>query len=501
MTNTNTRMFSGSHVLSATIVCVCLTSSIHAQTRFELVAPQSGVSSRAELVADTLAITDAQGVQTVYRRDRTFDSADGAWLGFHASRPRQVLRWPASSSGSLQIGQFQPGGTVSYRSSQMTIRSLGGSDRGLVLPPDGLVLPPEIGGGSVEGGPVIDSLSKLLQGRHTEPRMLRFSTVDDRGESWVLARQDATRPMMVRAAAARNADWFVVPVSRGFVRLQHYDRGIVSVLAAAPNRGLVMEPIAQDMRQLWQIAPCPQTPGRFTFENAAHRGFALGGGAGNNFGLQPIALNPQQMWMPLAPAIIAPIEPFWRSVNTQVRPNPPLDPAKLDLVNSHRYALIVLIGDRRSSNAPAQLRIEPNSTSEVTLERDAGATLIETIEIRSPFGIWDQQQLVTPIPPVMIYDLSVYEEFLQSIAIDRTGTSPNPIEDVNYVPKSVGWIPVPPGDALPVVSRLDVYSRAQTAKNPGAVRRFDPKSFDKKPRIDPLQSILDDVKPKDRKKF
>lgn len=355
--------------------------------------------------------------------------------------------------------------------------------------------------GAMFGRPDTDFFSELWQDRRTDPRMLQLSTIDERGQQWVLSRVDSMRLSMQPAAVARNADWLVVPATRGFVRLQSYDRGRLAVLAAASNRTLILEPISQDIRQLWQVAPCAQVPGRFVFESAAFRGFALSGGIGNNLGLQPMAFLPHQMWLPIVPPGIVPLEPFWRNVTSEVRPNPPLEPAQLELANSHRYALIVLIGDRRTGKAVTQVRVEPNSHTTVALDRDAGATLIETIEIRSPSGVWEQRQLATPIPPAMLYDLSVYEEFLQSIAIDRTGTSPNPIEDVNYVPKSVGWLPVPPGDLLPAVSRMDIYPLAQAAKNPGAVRRFDPKSFDKKPNTDPLESILNDLKPKERRKF
>ncbi len=81
----------------------------------------------------------------------------------------------------------------------------------------------------------------------------------------------------------------------------------------------------------------------------------------------------------------------------------------------------------------------------IDVERDNGATKVETFEVRDVNGFWNRREFRTDIPPATLYDLSVYEEFLQSIAIDRTGTSPDPIEDVNYQPRSIGLFLLPPG--------------------------------------------------------
>ncbi len=119
------------------------------------------------------------------------------------------------------------------------------------------------------------------------------------------------------------------------------------------------------------------------------------------------------------------------------------------------------------------MRIPAGQKQTMQLDRDSGATLYEEQEIRTASGIWDRQQYATPIPPAAFYDVSVYEEILQSIAIDRTGKSPNPIEDVNYQPKSLGWLQLPPGQGLQENGSLDLYELGKAAKNPGAVRRID----------------------------
>jgi hypothetical protein len=221
------------------------------------------------------------------------------------------------------------------------------------------------------------------------------------------------------------------------------------------------------------------------------------GAAGGQVLLQHITYAPTQLWVPLAVPLLPTFEPFWRTVSQEIYPNPPLQPAQLGLANTNRDALFVLLADQRQPGKTEQIRIEPGQTVTVTLDRDPGATLVETYEIRSLHGVWDRQQFTTAIPPQPLYDLSVYEEFLQSIAVDRTGKSPNPIEDVNYAPKSVGWFLLPAGDQLPPASTLDVLAEAKAANNPGAVRRMDMKQFDK-PQPNPVESVLEEFKARPR---
>jgi hypothetical protein len=154
----------------------------------------------------------------------------------------------------------------------------------------------------------------------------------------------------------------------------------------------------------------------------------------------------------------------------------------------------VLLADHRAGGAVTTYRIPAGSSETVKLDRDAGAVVEETYEILLNTGEWNRQVFRTPIPPAVLYDVSIYEEFLQSIAIDRTGKSPNTIEDINYQPKSIGWYLIPPGDAIPEQYTMDVFDLAKTAGNPGAVRRIDPKQLDKPVKAeDPLKAILREI--------
>jgi hypothetical protein len=198
------------------------------------------------------------------------------------------------------------------------------------------------------------------------------------------------------------------------------------------------------------------------------------------------------MWWPSTPAFALP-QPQMRTVQQQVISNPPLPPAEVIIANSHSDALLVLLADRRNPTKPQKMKVAAGGSERVQMERDPGATIVETIETLDGFGNWQTHQFTTPIPPNVLYDISVYEEFLQSIAIDRTGKSPNPIEDVNYQPRSIGFFLVPAGDDLPQVSEMDVYHIALDEQNPGAVRRLSQRDLERSsnaPATDPLKDLL-----------
>ncbi len=474
-----------------------LTCTAAAQSTFELTTPRASDHSVAVLDVQSLRITDGRGQETVYSRDDRFNSTDLQWIGYYSRQAQQVIRWPKSNSGNLQIGQLSTNGTVTYRQSQMTISPSRGSGN-LVIPQPGSVTSRSQSLGSTP--PISPEISQfftsLWSDQPSRPALFQLAVRDERGLPSLLARQTRNRLTVLPAPGGSNADWYVIPAAKGLVRLTGNENGRISALAASPQKSLALEAATSDLRQLWRVLPAPIALGAYIFENAAFRGLVLGGGPGTPLGLQPLAFTSHQMWAPVAPTIPIPFEPLWRTNNVEMRPNPPLDPAQLELENSHRYALVILLGDRRTGNAFQQIRIEPQSRVTLELERDSGATLVETCEIRSISGVWERSQFVTAIPPAQLFDLSVYEEQLQSIAIDRTGTSPNLIEDVNYVPKSLGWLPLPAGDALPLVSRIDIFQAAKEARNPGAVRRFDPKAFDKKPKVDPVEAVLEDAKSK-----
>ncbi len=521
-------------LFSFTLVILISASATWAQERFRLDAPAAGVSADAYLTAAELVVVDQAGKNTAYLRDTQFDSQDGQWLGYFARNLNQVIRWPISGSGNMQIGDVR-GRSVDYRTSQMTIQALDRVAQRPVLPPpmntqqplrpdpqladsqrqNSLLNPLNTNplntnplrpaAGAADG--FVDSLqgitpspifSSIQDGRDARSQMLQLSTFDQRGAQLYLTRDRSSGLTLSRDPIAESS-WWVVPAGNRYVRVQHYQNGRVSTLSANRNHSVSLSAISQDPRQLWRVSNSAANRNRFVLENAMYSGMCMSS-FGGQLHLQPINYSPAQWWVPLAAPTLPNFEPFWRTVNQEVHANSPLPPAQLGLLNSHRNALIVLLADQRQAGQVQQLRIESGKTATVTLDRDAGATIVESYEIRSLSGVWERQQFTTAVPPRTIYDLSIYEEFLQSIAIDRTGKSPNPIEDVNYMPKSVGWLQIPAGAALPMNSTMDVFSQARSANNPGAVRRLDPKQFEFEPKS-PTEAILEEFKSVPRQKF
>lgn len=468
------------------LASLALISIAAAQSEYVLSAPELNRTSRATVSNRELRIIDQTGRQTVYDRETRFDSVDGAFLAYHSRAGGQIIRWPAINRGPMQIGTSTRL-SVEYRTSQMRVmpRNAPAAQVG------GIAVP---GGGAALSLPGSDLLAQVWQQHQTQPQLMRLTTSDDRGRQWSLSRAGRDRLSLLSIGDLNQSDWYVIPAASGYVRVQQVTNGEWLALTASPARRIVLQSVAQEPGQLWRVVRSNAVAGGYWLESAVMAGVALTGTPAG-VSLLPIGTSPGQLWLPLEPTAGARYEPLWRTVSHEVRANPALPAAQIDLVNSHSSPLAIIIADRRATDSRT-VRIEPGAQVTVPFDRDAGGTVVETYEVRGPSGLWDRQQFVTAIPPSAIYDLSVYEEFLQSIAIDRTGTSPNPIEDINYQPKSVGWVPLPAGAALPDRGLLDPFALAKAANNPGAVRRFDPRSLEKpSTALDPLEAKLREVAP------
>jgi hypothetical protein len=496
----------------AVMLIVALAASASAQ-QYILSAPGVEFSSKAYLTEAKLDVIDARGDVNSYLRDTSYDTPDGKWKGFRNNQIGRVLLWPSDNRGNLQIGT-QKAGTIQFTTSRMQIRPGAPQPGDPANPPD-LPLRPDSRPNSLDaiGSPqetfpeyqsqdwtsfaTSDFFSQTIHNpinRLPTAQPIHLVSYDANGRPWALTQRGARLGLTPRVSS--QALWWLAPAGPGIVRMQMQSDGQVWAITADERNALRLSLISQDPRQLWRVLAGAQ-PNHYLLENAFYVGNYLTQLDAGNLGMQPMLGLPTQHWVPLMPPQnqLALLQPFWRNVTRDLRPNPPLPPAEIELTNSSRYALIVLVGDLRSGQVVKEVRVEPAGSTAITVERDAGSTIFETVEILTAGGSWSRQTYTTPIPPVSLYDLSVYEEFLQSIAIDRTGKSPNPIEDINYVPKSTGMIILPPGDALPQRGQMDVFSQAQGAKNPGAVRRMDMKRFEK-PKADPLGSILEEIQRK-----
>jgi hypothetical protein len=500
---------------------------------FELRAQGLDKPSIAELSDSQLVIRDPSGKPNVYLRLARYDTPDQRWLGYSSRELQQIIRWPASGSGNMQIGTLQQG-KIQFSASRMSVHATNGaigSDQE-ILPSIALdvpALPRTIPTPSQRPQPTMSQSSgsalpfpqstPLLMGVG-QPNRLQFLTMSGRDRLGLVD----------RAVDAMSA-WYVTPVGNDMFRLQQrvqdnwmaiglpgtdgvadsavrlrggFPPGASFGGGAFPRGGsfggggmrggasmaLGLYPIHGGCEQLWRINPFHS--GGYCFESVLYPGMGLTCLQAGGLMLQPILYDPWQIWYPQQPIFTLPA-PQFRTTQQQYIPNPPLAPTTATIANTHQDELLILFADRRNPKSPQKLRIPARGREQVQIERDAGGTIVENVEVVDAFGNWTQQQYTTPVPPTVLYDMSVYEVFLQSIAIDRTGTSPNPIEDVNYQPRSIGFFLIPPGDELPPNAVIDAYRVAQESDNQGAVRRLserDLKGDSNANTSDPLKDIL-----------
>ncbi len=492
---------------------------------FELKVQGLTEPSIATVTPNELAVKDPAGTLTLYQRSPRYDTADQQLLGYSSRQAQQVIRWPVANSGRMQIGTLQ-NGQIQFAWSKMTVSNSqqpgpihSSSD---VLPP-GFVSP---FAGRVRNETVQNGQIGNLQNLPSITAMhLSAGNANDRQ---FLGIRGGSQFGFSNQASGVDSAWYLTPVSDNIVRLQqrYQDNWLAIGLGNAPdgmarsNRlnhrsgafgggfqtgsfggGLMprsntpfpisLLPIHNGADQLWRIQTMQGLAG-YCFESVLYPGMALTCIPNQGLTLQNLTFDPWQVWMPQVPTFALP-PPQFRTVQHQVVANPPLRPVSARIVNSHSDTLLVLVADRRHTQSMQKLRIPSRGSELVQLDRDSGGTIVETVETMDAFGNWNQQQFKTPIPPTVLYDISVYEEFLQSIAIDRTGTSPNPIEDIHYQPRSIGFFLIPPGDELPEVAEMDAYRIAQDSQNPGGVRKLNPRDLQQgntSPATDPLKDLL-----------
>jgi hypothetical protein len=480
---------------------------------FELSAPGLDKPSIARLNDNELTIIDPTGTQTSYQRLNRYDTQDGNWISYSSREAKQVIRWPTSGTGPMQIGTLRDG-SIRFATSRMKVNELvrsdssstngsdgsnSGSGASKPILPDTGVEPPGMSLNLPTPSQVPQTTSQQssvtgLEGASILP--MHFGVGPTSTRQFLSLRGNNQFGLVSRATDIASA-WYVASVGNGLFRIQQQvgtQWMAVGVdgrlrIAAGARHPVGLFPISNNIGQLWRIIPFQ---GGYCFESVHFPGMGLTWVNSSGLFLQPIVYDPWQIWYPQQPIITLP-PPQFRTVQQQVIPNPDLPPVNLTLLNSHRDEVLLLFADRRMPDNPQKIRIPAGKTESISIQRDAGATIVESVEIMDTFGNWSQQQNSIPIPPAVLYDISVYEIFLQSIAIDRTGKSPNPIEDINMQPRSIGYFLVPPGDALREDSVLDVYKVATNAQNPGAVRRLSPtdvKQGDASGDQDPLRAIL-----------
>jgi hypothetical protein len=495
----------------------------YGQEVFVLSLPGAGGSrSMASLNPQELSIRDAAGQTTIYQRLQRYDTPDGSYIGYGSRAAQRVIQWPTANSGNMRIGTLR-NGQIEFAPSRMTVtrpNPTGGSfapgnsgawNRGDYGTPYSNF--PNANAGPIHGGLSSSGLSSgglnnsspVAGGLDPDGMVAVQLAAGDSGQRLFLKASRPGQVSLVQQADQLDSAWYITPVGQDMVRVQQYiggnwyalgvdDRALgVGGMAGGMNSraSIRFSSLGSSVNQLWRIQNF--NGGGYCFESVWMPGFGLTCDPRNGLWLQPITWSPWQIWWPQQPVFSLPA-PQYRVSSDQIVPNQPLPPVSLRVANTHTDTLLVLLADRRNPSQPRKLRIPAGGSETVTLERDAGATVIQTVEIMDAFGNWNRDQYQIPVPPAVLYDMSVYEEFLQSIAIDRTGKSPSAIEDVNYQPRSIGFFLLPAGAALEDRSVIDAYRAADDSKNPGACRKLSPRDFPSSssqvaPR-DPLKDLL-----------
>lgn len=145
-----------------------------------------------------------------------------------------------------------------------------------------------------------------------------------------------------------------------------------------------------------------------------------------------------------------------------------LPPVKIEFFNSSDDSIVVTMTDAVNPGKKPQYRLAPAQRQAVLLPRDAGQTRVDVYQTTDVTGIPIEQEVRVDVPPAPRYEIVVHRVRIQSIAIDRTGKSPNPVEDINVQGVGVGRFRLPPGDQL-TPGVIDVYQVAQAAGNQGIV--------------------------------
>ena len=225
----------------------------------------------------------------------------------------------------------------------------------------------------------------------------------------------------------------------------------------------------------------------------------------------PPVAHPPAFWPPVAGGPVSfptPVDPYFYPppvfpgahfgsirypqsvlIDSRIVPNPPLPPARIELYNGGRREIEVGLVDLQDPTQTRSLRIRAGQTSPVEVQRDAGGEEVLTYRTINTFGDGVTPNIVRPLAPQPRYEVVVHEWAMQSIAIDRTGKSPNPIEDINFQGRGLGRFLLPPSDLLRS-QRIDVYRTAIQSGLAGTVAPIVPSDDADRGSDSPLKRAL-----------
>jgi hypothetical protein len=151
-------------------------------------------------------------------------------------------------------------------------------------------------------------------------------------------------------------------------------------------------------------------------------------------------------------------------VDSRTVANPPLAPVRVSFRNDGPRDLKVTVVDLKDSSRTRSMRIQPGEVADVQLVRDASAKRTVVYRVSTPSGETTTREVHTEVQPKYRYEVIVHEWVMQSIAIDRTGKSPDRVEEINFQGRPLGRFPLPPGPQLQS-GTIDVDTAARSRGN------------------------------------
>jgi len=191
--------------------------------------------------------------------------------------------------------------------------------------------------------------------------------------------------------------------------------------------------------------------GHYGFGSTVVSGY-LSTGISLNVG--PIGMGPS----PLMSAIPT-MQPQSTLIESRVVESQRLPPVEIAFANTTNETLIVTLTDTHHPGRQPEYKIPPGESQRVKLPRDGSQTRIDAYQTFDPSGEPVRREVEVALDPEPRYEVAVQRVRIQSIAIDRTGKSPNVIEDINMQGIAVGRFALPPGDQL-VAGTINVFTAA-----------------------------------------
>ena len=238
-------------VILPVILLISQCRFLSAQEKFDLTVPGTVVKSSAELTATSLTITH-EGKVSVYARDTSQDAT--GYTAFKSDTLRQIIRWPNSGTGSMQVARVSITGPPSFSASKMQV------SRAAALPGSTPTVP-------IGTPPTVPRGTPPTVPRGTVPAAVRTGPVDPtssyrftnqfQGVGQSLTADPTGIVFMSPSTLGDDQAWRFIDMGGQTYRVINVDRGgTFSLTANGPNADPTMTLTDLGSRaQLWRLTP------------------------------------------------------------------------------------------------------------------------------------------------------------------------------------------------------------------------------------------------------